>query len=660
MIRTTVEAPFFGLWRDAAVLRALARPQYLTTARYEPILHHQRGGGHVDLLFESGEQSCILGGIRLDARNLITRERSPFVWPAHLAAMVDHLELFAIERSITPWLRSMARAHPMATESIRRFAPSDRFDRARDADLLGAAPLERTMRWLAPFVYARRFAANAHVLIACADGVLAQAVLGDVAAGVERAESDTDDDAFARAWYGTPAQLSSTGTPDIVIAGRRGSREAAVVLETEVTDDSLAAIIEVPSPVPWDLLFSFDSGDAPAASRFGVYAVEPAIRECVPLLPAGVIGGSSGSIVLAVSAEALTMRGGDMQEAEILGRRLRDEGFRVHIASKAADQGLADVWLIHIFGSRFESHTVAFAKLALQRGVGFIFDVPPIPADPSAFVENNLSFVYGAALDDAEVQRYMLAYDERRLDAPGPAQPIAEDYVRIDAQFAELTRHAVGVLAAEEDLETLRAALPPGVGNRIRARGVFAQAEPVAGAIGHLVPRAPFAFAHGAIAAQSHFLYAAVAAERLGVPFVVAGPLYDLDYLQVLRAKAPSAIVLAEADAHTVSALYRRAAIWVDAAPRPRSIACLMRAISCGALPVLATESPLSRIAAGDAPTFSLASIDDCARVMLETMASSGRHARIVALQARLLPRCDPTSALAGIMAAYAGVASTV
>src|SRR5450755_1731373 len=204
MIRTTVEAPFFGLWRDAAVLRALARPQYLTTARYEPILHRQLGGGHVDLLFESGQQSCILGGIRIDARNLITRERSPFIWPAHLAAMVDHLELSAIERSITPWLRSIARAHPMATESIRRFAPSKRFDRARDADLLGAAPLERTMRRLAPFVYARRFVANAHVLIACADGVLAQAVLADVAAGVEHAENDTDHDVFARAWYGTP------------------------------------------------------------------------------------------------------------------------------------------------------------------------------------------------------------------------------------------------------------------------------------------------------------------------------------------------------------------------------------------------------------------------------------------------------------------------
>jgi hypothetical protein len=666
MIRTTVEAPFFGLWRDAKLLRALGRPQNLTTARYEPILHRQLGSGHLDLLFESGAQSCILGGIRLDAANLITRERSPFIWPAHLAAALDYRDLDAIEKFVTPWLRSIARARPMVQESIRRFAPSTRFDRARDADLVGAAQLARTLPRLAPFVYARRFAADAHVLISCTEAALAQAVLVDIAGVVETARDretagdERDDDAFSRAWYGTPARPRSSGTPDIIIADSHAARDAVVVLETAPADDSTASFVDVPSPVPWDLLFSFDAADAPAVTRFTVSAVEPAIRRSEPLPPARAAGASSGTIVLALSAEALALRGADVEEAEILGSWLTAAGFRVHVASRTSDAALADAQLVHIFGDRFDSHTVSFGERARQLGVGYVFDVPPIAPDPSSFPEENFPFVYRAAVDDADIDENLTAYEQRRIDSRGPQQPSRTGQVLAEARFAELTLWAAGVLCVEEDLDALQAVLPAAAAGRIIARGVFALAEPAAGVIGHLVPRRPFAFVHAAIAARSHCLYAAVAAQRLELPLVLAGPVYDLDYLYLLRAMAPSAIVLADAQAQTVSALYRAAAIWVDAAPRPRTAAGVVRAVACGALPVLPMGGGLSRIAGAGAPSFSLASIDDCARVMSEAIAAPDRQTRVSGLRTRLSARRDQNSTYAAVIAAYSRAAISV
>jgi hypothetical protein len=663
MIRTTCEARCFGLWRDRDLLRMLADPRHLTTGRYEPIFRRQYGSGHVDLLFESDRRSCVLGAIRLDACNLITRERSPFVWPAHIAQVVDHAQLAAIERAITPWLRSISRARAMATESIRRFAPSERFDHARADGLVGAAALERTIPRMAPFLYARRFATNVCVLISCADSALAQAVLADCSTIVGHGQDAGDDDTFARAWYGLTASSSQDARdvlPDVVIVERRASIDAGIVIETAPTATSRAAIVEVPSPVPWDILFSFDPADAPTASRFGVYAVEQPLRECAELRPASVVGGSTGAIVLAVSAEALTSRDGDFEEVQILGRRLAAEGFRVHTTSDAADPVLADADLVHIFGARFESHTVDFGELALERGIDFLFDLPPAPTDRSAWTENTFAHLYSNALDDLDIARDMRAYEVRNLESGGLPQASAEDYDATESRFAKLSGRAAGVLCAEEDIGMLRAALPTSVIDQIRSRGVFAEPEPDAEAIGHLVPTAPFAFVHGAIAARSNSLYPAIAAERHGIPLVIAGSVYDVGYLLTLRAAAPSAIILGDAEPRIVSALYRRASVWIDAAPRPRSAARLIRALACGALPVLAAESPLSRIAGSSAPTFALTSLDDCARTLEDAIRSPDRAVRIAELQARLLARRDPGATFRGIIAAYSCTATVV
>jgi hypothetical protein len=162
------------------------------------------------------------------------------------------------------------------------------------------------------------------------------------------------------------------------------------------------------------------------------------------------------------------------------------------------------------------------------------------------------------------------------------------------------------------------------------------------------------------IGARSHSLFAALAAESRGVPLVIAGPCYDVEYLQTLRTIASATIVLADPDSGVISALYRRASILVDAAPRPRRAAGLVRAEACGGLPVLALESPLARIAGPGIQTFRLTSYEDCAATLVEAMALTDRDDRIAALQARLAPRRDLAQTFGGLMAAYARVATAV
>ena len=674
MIRTTREASLFGLWRDGAVLDALATIENLTIARYEPVTRNLLGTGLIDMVFERQERSCVVGGIRLDPNSLITRERSPFIWPEHIAGVLDANRLRTFELFLTPWLRSLARARPMAHESIRRYAPSERFDRAREAELLGAAPLEGVMRRMAPFVYARRFAVGSHVLVDCADEGLAHAVLGDLATSLADADGAVDDPsgdrAFARAWYGVRSrEPEALGVRDLVLVDCFGPDDrfspndryvagAPIVVEASPLVTSTAAVVDVPSPVPLDVLFTFDAADAPAISRFAVHAAEPALRTCPPFERPKLIGGSSGNIVIALSVGALAMRGADVDEAESLQQCLADEGFSPSIATEIGDPSMAGAQLVHIFGAPIEAHTIAFGRAARQIGAGYVFDVPPRPQSPSAFVETMLVLALRAATDDAERARYLEAYEARRVTAATGPEPSPEEYAQIEERFAELARGAVAILVAAEDIESVRALLPPAAREHVLARGIFGSPEPAPSPIGHLVPSAPFAFVHASIGARSHALFTALAAESRGVPLVIAGPCYDVEYLQTLRTIAPNAVVLADPDAGVISALYRRASLWVDAAPRPSSAGGLFRAAACGALPVLATESPLARIAGAGIPTFRLTSFEDCARTLVEAMALPDRDERIAALQTKLAPWSDLAQTFGGLMAAYSRGAS--
>jgi hypothetical protein len=659
--RSSHETSLFTLVRDPVLLGRVGQPRFLTTARYEPTLRRQLGAGHIDLVFESAETIAVIGGVQLDPNWLVTRERFPIIWPASIAAVLPNEQLLALEEAIVPWLRAIARGRAMVTESIRAFVPSERFARARAAGLVGAVPFDRSIPAMAPFVYARRFAVGANVALDCAHAALAHALLADVAASVAyRAGAQVDD--FALAWYGLErSSVPLEGVADVAIVDRRGAHDANVVIELAPAGDSAGSVIDVPSPVPWDVLFTFDVADAPAVSRFAVTAVEAACREAEPLAPAVPIGGSSGVIALAVGVEALHMRGDDIAEVEILRRLLTAEGFTLRIVSSTDDAGLADAQLLHIFGAPTEPHTLAFAEYARGRGLEFVFDCPPQASDPSAFAETIYPILHRLATAEAEVEEYLLAFLAGRVDRMAvPNEPNTDEYARRLVRFGELARSAAGILVMHEDRETMRALVQRAAAERVVPRAVFAGPEPAGAAIGHLVPNVPFAFAHGVIGARSNLMPVAFAAERRRVPLVIAGPVYDVEYLQVLRAAAPSAIVLADAAPAVVSSLFRQAAIYVDAAARPASAGGLFRAVACGALPVLAATSPLARMAGGAAPTFNAASAAHCGDRLAHALGSLDRTMPVAELRVRLLARRNPAAALRDVLAAYSRTATAV
>jgi hypothetical protein len=653
MTRISREGAYFDLWHDAARSRALVRPENLTTVRYEPVLRRQLGSAHIDVLFETPDHSWIAGGLRLHADSLMTRERSPIVWPTRLATALGDERCAAIERCILPWLRALVRARPAVPEAIRRFAPSERFERARAAKLVGAIPLEEAVVLMAPFVYARRFARAADVLLDCAHAALGQALLAGVARSISTARADSADAAFARAWYGITTGAEQACQPDLIVTDGASGRRAATVIRCG-PDPGDAASVAVPAPAPWDLLFSFDASDAPVVARLGVAAAEPRLRAPCPLPPAPVFGGSSGAIVLAVSAEAAAMRGADSDEVAVFARRLDAEGLAVRTTTRPTDAELAGAELVHIFGAPFEPHTLEFAELARARSIPFVFDIAPQPADTSAYLEDALAGICRSAIDDSDLERYLTAYEHDRLDRSTTGGGDAAENARREARFAELTPFAVAVFTLEEDVQHWRGRLPPPGAALVMPRGAFGQDEPQPAPIGHLVPRDPFALIAAPIAARSHALFVALAAERFGFPLVIAGEAYDTDYLETLRAYAPSAVVLAGAERASVSALYRSAAAYVDPAPRPRSCAGLLRAIGCGARPILARQSPLVRLTGSAAATFSLKSIDDCGRVIDAALAArDGTDA----FEPTLAARRDPTAAFGEVMAGYARIA---
>jgi hypothetical protein len=259
-----------------------------------------------------------------------------------------------------------------------------------------------------------------------------------------------------------------------------------------------------------------------------------------------------------------------------------------------------------------------------------------------------------AACDDLECARYIRAYEAGTLNNPSSVETSAADYARMEQSFFDLTASAVSILAEGHDIEGLRSKLPSSMTDRLFARGTILSPEPDSVPIDHLVPSVPFALADAVIGTRSHVLMIAYAARLSGVPLVITGPIYDVNYLLTLRTVAPDAIVLPDAAPSVVSALYRRASIWVDAAPRPRTAAGLVRAVACGALPVVAAESPLARIVGYGVPAFPVVSADSCAQAMARAISLADRDRLVAALQVRLAERFDPNRTFATLMTAYA------
>jgi hypothetical protein len=634
---------------------ALADAGTLTTARFETVYRDMQGSGMLDLVFECEADVFVAHAVAVDVAMLVTREGPSLVWPATLAIEPDRAA--AIEEFVTPWLLSLARGRGMAGEYVRQYRPSGIFDAARARNFRGAVPSAVSLPLMAPFVYARRFAAGRDVRVACADAVFAAAVVGTVARSVEIA---TTGDALAERWYDVPARPSADAAPEVAIVDRSSQPEAAgvsFVVALEPGLDDTATVI--PVPVPQDHLFTFDPADAPEAGRFGVRArdrVERAVRASfVP--PAE--GGSDGRVAVIVRDDASFAADADTDACAELERRLRAEGLEAHTMT-ASDPRLAQAGVVHIFGGIDDAHVAAAAQAARAAGVPYVLTVEPL-APYAKYYEDGLVAALRIGGDDADQRYYLdLLYARRLRFDEFPADLDAGAYDARDRAFESVCSGAAGVFVAPCDApEAFRARFPRIPADRVVGGPLMLAPEAPEEPVAALVPARPFLLVHAPFCRRSALGHVLSALGEAPFDVVVAGPVSEVDIAFSLRRVGGSGVVfLPDPTPGQIAALYRRARAVLLPALRPAGAGRVIRAALCGALPLVPQGSPLARLVPPEC-TFDENSAgqtrDSCAAAMF------AEPQRIVEpLAAGLEPLADQRAAFAAILGAYARSSSPI
>jgi hypothetical protein len=312
----------------------------LAAVRIEPVLHQRRPALLLDLYLASDAGDTVVPGVLVEPDLVVERERDPLVWPH--GAPVDDAFAQAVADLVLPHLERLVLSGEDVSEHVLRLAAAPRFDAARAAGCLGAAPLRESLVRLAPYLYARRFARRRTVRLDAADAVGGWAALRDIAmvtVAAERCEPD------AVAWYGAPPHALTTA--EVAIVGPGAAAAEPVVLRLDAGGPDAIAVVR---PVPLDASDLFDPAAGPVVRRFAV-ETSPVRISRAPRPEYLATGGSSGRIAVVLGrADAAPRPHADLDEARALVAALRAEGFDAELAEPAALPGGAD--LVHLIGTR--------------------------------------------------------------------------------------------------------------------------------------------------------------------------------------------------------------------------------------------------------------------------------------------------------------------
>jgi len=663
-MRWTRDYAVLTLDRTPASVAALMHPEFLTTARFEPVFRERLGFATLDLLFEHEEQSLVISGVLLDLVALGTLEGPVFVWPARLA--LTEAAGDAIEDQVFPWLRTLVRGRTAPGEEIRAYRPSALFEAARVRGFLGAAPYAQTLVTAAPFVYARRFAAGADVLVTCTDGYAAAALIGDLANSVAIVPSSVAlpaDIDVARQWYGELPRHAPLGPPTVAIVDdltdpRAGGCAFAVAASAA---PDVPAIV-VPEPIPNDHLFTFDPADAPEAARFFARAVDAVTRPTRSVVAPAVARGSGGRVCFVLREDARYAPDADTDAADELERRLIAEGLTVGRVTAATDQPMNDADLYHVFGAAGDGHVVAAIKTAKAAVRPCVVSLEPLSSAYTRYIEDGLTVALRLGLDLTDRKKYVDAYFAGKLliDEIPSALDDAQMKQR-DRAFGRACADVLTVfLSPHDDVEAFVRRFPEIPRERVKLAGVLVGAEPAEDAIAAFLPPRRFAFMHAPLISRSNVQLVAGALDEAPFPIVIAGQVSDVDLGITLRRVSPrDAIFLPDPTPGQVAGLYRRAAIYIDASPRPTGLARIIRAAQAGAMPLVAHWSPVAPLL-GRENVFDASTFETTARDISAAMARADCEARAARLAAYFAPMADPYSAFTDVVSAYAAAASTV
>lgn len=581
----------FANWCDPALLNTVARLRHLSAARLEPIVRGLRGGALLDLVCIAGEDVAVVPLVEIVPEMLLERESSPFVWPADAAAVLGEERTEEFERALLPWIESLTLGRQLNSETVRMFGDESArnlFEAARDARFPGAAPYSHVLEDAAPYMYAMRFAHDARAAVRDANGAFGSVLLARHAREV-RADCGSDRNELARRWLGKPlfGAIESESGWDVAVCPAGEDLEAVVRVTLDGTETD-GCIVRVATPVPTDVMISFDSNESPISRNFAVRVQRQEPRESfVHPLPAAA-GGSSGRILMLMRDDYVRVPDADTDEALALASLLRAEGFTVDVTGASAAR-TAEYDLVHAF--TLARANELGAPLAAAQAANVPIVMTPFFSDVGeggAWGTAIVRALMRVAADEAELEDSLTLVAQRRLEAPGLSAKRQEPYPGYDeAARATLQRAGAVLVSGAEEERQLRAF---GFTGTIQIAGpclVTARGDDETPARG-----GDFVLVHAPLEARSNLLILVRAAVKARVPLVIAGPLVDPEYVLALREQADEQVtIVSEPTESQADRLYRSARVYADVSWISYGIHRAIRAAACGAALVVSKDS---------------------------------------------------------------------
>ncbi len=575
---------------DAGHFRELVADRHLVYARFEPGLG-DRYEGLLDLVFAADGRYAIVPYVLVQNVMVLVRESSPLIWPAWLpplrSATVD-----AIEAQLVPWLRARTLARVDGSEATRLFTAdpvvAGEIARARSIGWLGAAPCAQTLRMLAPYVYAERFASGRRVAVVDPNGAYGAVVVARDAAEVRAELGDPELEALAGRWYGSDVFGRCDGwEAEVTIAPAFGTARWAVALEG---GGRQVAVVE---PLPPAITVSFDPADAPVVGSFGVVAPEPELRASA-LPPVPIVEGSQGRIAVVLRDDFAATPDADSDAGLALAERLRAQGFDAR--TLGVSQVELDGWdVLHVFGLGLAGPLSALVAQARARAIPIaLTPYADDLADEAAWGAGIAQVALASGCDEAQRAYSMAAIAARNLTA---ATVPARGAVRLLANpdTSALLAAVVAVYpTCEPELRRLQEAGYRGFHRIVPA---LLGAEPEPEAIGPLVGADPYVLVHAAVEPRANQYALATAARRAGLPLVLLGSVRHAPYYaEVMGALGRRGCWLPEADLRPgeLAALYAGARVYADASWSSGGLYRVARAAAFGAA-VVAPSSGYGR-----------------------------------------------------------------
>ncbi len=654
-MRTHRDHPALMCWTKKDVVDELVKAPLLCAARLQAVAP---SGAMVDLTFAASDRIAVVPCILVNSAELEVRENSPFVWPQHVADLLDCDVADGIERLLLPWIESLTLGRQFTGEIVRVFgdaAQTSVFEAARAARFLGAAPYDAVMTDAAPYVYAARFADERFVHIRDTHGALGAVMLDRYATTVRADLQSPEIHALARRWYGADLFGQTAGSRcDVSIAAASNhASEASVRISLDAQDGE--HVVEIAKPVPRTLTISFDPQDAPVVRRFGV--------ECDvarSLRPAGIaavepVGGSSGRILLLLRNDWRTNDDADSDDARALAKLLQAEGFQADACGASEATDIRSYDLVHAFAAVNAGQLGLPLRTARDAGVPVVLTPSLIDVcAQGAWGERIVPTLLQLCHDQAELGEYLDMLRVRRLEAPGVNPRRQEPYAGYEAALRELLANADAVIvsgAAEEAfLRELGCGAPPVQASpHIGAAQPDDRAAPVVGT-GH------FVLVHAPIEPRNNQYLIVRAAEQAGLPLVLAGPIADITYYhRLLLTAGERTVFVPKVDASMAAALYRSARVFADVSWISYGLSRVAQAGAAGCALVLPQGSRAAEMWGASAWVADPCSTDAIAVALGDAwMHAAEPGARVAGVAGRIAAWADPKAALRATVQAYA------